>query len=89
MIYSSQALSKACVEVICSVQVVSFSGSFVLGVVGLFMFFVLIILSQAFIIICITRYLVCLGLIFYFIHSIMGYHTGNIFALSSMYGFSF
>jgi len=47
--------------------------------VGLFVFFVLIYLSQALIITHVTRLLDCSGCIFDFIHSIKGHRVCTVF----------
>ena len=65
-------------EVLCSFLVFLYSGSCGLGVVGLFISFVPINLSQAFIITCVTRYWDRTGYIIHFIYTIMGHLTCSV-----------
>ena len=64
----------------CLLKVFLYSGSSGLGVVGLFVSFVLIYLSQALIITWVARLLDRSGFIPYFIHSIMGYCVCSVSA---------
>ena len=75
-------------EVFLLLKVFVFSSSFGVGVVGLVISFVQIYLSQALIITHIMRFLDCPGLIFHFIHTIMGLHACSIFATPGMEGTS-
>ena len=75
VMYSSQALIEGRLEVFCSLGDFLICGPFGSGVVGLFVSYVVIDLSQALIITRVARFLDLSGCNFLLIPSIMGHHA--------------